>query len=130
MRNTFRRDEGATTVLVVFAIACVIVILAYAAASRQAGVWRQQTVSAGRDAALDAARSGADLALATAEAGAAGRMPVKGTLGEAAFEVTIRADTIVSKGIRRVAGRDIEVVVTVRFEKTAGGLSVVSWREE
>ena len=130
MTGTGRNQRGAALILVVMVLASAIVIIAYAAFSRHAGIGRQQTLSVKRADALNAARSGADLALALARTDSLDRTPLRGNLDQAAFHVSVQDGRIVSRGIVHCGKRRVEAAVTVHFERTANGVVVREWAEE
>jgi hypothetical protein len=116
--------------LAVLLIAVAIAVIAYAAFARQAGIWCQQQRSVNRADALNAARSGADFALALMRTGGMRGNSCAGSIENASFNVIVEDGRIVSRGASRQGRKRVEEVVVVRVEKEGSRVRVLSWTEE
>lgn len=129
MKPRDKNDRGAA-LLAALVIIAALAILANGIIRRQSNVWRTHRKYIKREAAMDAARSGAELALARIRLNLPVRDPIEGEIGRTVFNVRFVEDEIISEGQWKDES-DIPVArIRVRYEKKRKDLRIVSWREE
>lgn len=129
MKPRDKNDRG-SALLAALVIIAALTILANGITRRQSHVWRMHRNSIKREAAMNAARSGAELALARIRLNLPVENSLEGEIGRASFNVRFVEDTIISEGLAITESSIPVARVRVRYERDRKGLRIVSWKEK